>query len=383
MNRAVLIGIPVLMLGGTELQTLTLVKALIDANYRVSVCCYYNYDEVMTEELRKSGAELILMKLERKAGLLHLLKKLFSLFSKLQPAIVHVQYIAPGLIPILAARLAGVPCVFATVHQPGRTYSLKARIMLRVAARLCRQFFCNSISVEKSWFGEAALFNTKNSHPHHCTIYNAVDAKKISSVVAFTDREALLDSLNIDSNRPIIGVVGRLRAEKGQTVLLKAMPLVLRKFPSALLLVIGDGIDRENLRELSKELAIADNIRWLGQQGRVDVYRLYTVMTLLVVPSLFEGFGLTAAEGMAARLPVVGSDADGLAEVILNNETGMLVPSGDADALAAAIIHILSESEAAISMGLKGEQYMIEHFSLQRFSENITAAYRAFQNSRY
>lgn len=378
----VMIGIPVLLLGGTEIQTLTLVKALIEKKYCVTVCCYYNYDEVMTEMIEKAGAKLLLLKLDRSAGLFHLLLNLKLLFSASRPDIVHVQYIAPGLIPLLAATLARVPKVFATVHQPGRTYGWKMRLMLRCAARLCTVFFCNSLAVERSWFGKATLFDPQRKHPgRHCTIYNAVDAERIASIVACADRVALRAALDI-GDQPVVGVVGRLRQEKGQAVLLEAMAQVIKDLPSALLLVVGDGPDRNDLQQQSEQLGITDNVRWLGQQKTEDVFKLYSVMNVLAVPSIFEGFGLVAAEAMAARLPVVGSAVDGLMEIIIDHETGRVTPPQDAEALAAAILQLLLSPEAAIRMGMKGEQHLLKHFSLRGFSENITAAYAAFQGSR-
>ena len=104
-------------------------------------------------------------------------------------------------------------------------------------------------------------------------------------------------------------------------------------------------------------------------------------MNVMVVPSIFEGFGLVAAEAMAAGLPVVGSAVDGLAEVIADNETGRLVPVLDTAALAAALVSLLSSPATATVMGRKGRQRVAELFSLQIFSESTLAAYAAFHPS--
>lgn len=378
-HRCVLIIIPVLLVGGTEMQTLNLVRTLANNGYLVTVCCYYDHEVSMVTAMEAAGAQVVLLDLDRSSGLLHLLGKLKQLFREEQPDIVHVQYIAPGLIPILAARLARVPTIFATVHQPGRTYGWKAKLLLRSAARLCTLFFCNSLAVEQSWFGSATLFNRQHKH-RHCTIYNAVDVERISRIAAGTDRTALRTTLNL-GDRPVVGVVGRLRGEKGQSVLFEAMVQVVRQIPSALLLVVGDGPDRAVLQRQAERLGIAGNVCWLGQQSADEVFRLYSIMDVAAVPSIFEGFGLVAAEAMAAGLPVVGSAVDGLAEVIADHETGRLVPPQDAGALAAALIALialLESPETAADMGRKGRQRVEEHFSLQRFSESTLAAYADF-----
>ena len=102
----VLVGIPMLHTGGTEMQTLNLVRVLAAGGHRVCVCCYYEYDVTMVAELEAAGAEVLLLKLERSAGLWNLVRRLRAVFERRQPDLVHIQYVAPGLAPIVAARLA-------------------------------------------------------------------------------------------------------------------------------------------------------------------------------------------------------------------------------------------------------------------------------------
>ena len=380
-DRHVIIAIPVLLVGGTEVQTLSVVRVLIEAGYHVTVCCYHEFNSDVVSQFKQTGAKVVILNVPRRDGLLSLLLRLRKFFIEEQPDIVHIQYIAPGLIPILAARLARVPTVFATLHQPGRTYGWKPKLLLRCAARLCTAFFCNSLEVERSWFGNATLFVPQHKHLYrHCTIYNAVDVERISRIATETGRPALRAILGLGI-QPVVGVVGRLRWEKGQSILLEAMGEVVRQIPSALLLVVGDGPDREVLQRQALQLGITDNVHWMGCQSAEEVFRLYSIMDVVAVPSIFEGFGLVAAEAMAAGLPVVGSAVDGLAEVIVDHETGRLVSPQDAGALAAALIALLESPETAAEMGRKGRQRVEEHFSLKRFSESTLAAYERFKGN--
>lgn len=381
-RQLVLITLPVLHVGGTEMQTLSVIRVLKEAGYRITVCCYHEFDTNVVAQFEQAGVRVVLLHMQRSNGLIALLFRLRRLFREEQPDIVHVQYLAPGLIPIISARLAGIKTVFATVHQPGRTYGWKAKLLLRMAARLCTAFFCNSLAVEQSWFGSATLFDPQNKHRfRHGTIYNAVDVERIAAIATKTDRISLRAAMDL-GERQVVGVVGRLRGEKGQRVLLEAMATVFRQMPSALLLVVGDGPDRDDLQRQAERMGIADNVRWIGQQSADEVFRLYAIMDVVAVPSIFEGFGLVAAEAMAAGLPVVGSAVDGLAEIIIDNETGRLVPPRDADALAAALISLLAAPQTASMMGRKGVQRVGQHFSLQRFSECTLAAYEASQGRR-
>jgi glycosyltransferase involved in cell wall biosynthesis len=385
-NGKVMICIPVLLLGGTEIQTLNLVRALISGRYDITVCCYYEYDETVVDWFREAGARVILLGLDRLDGrfgigrMLGLVRRFIAVFRKFKPDIVHVQYVAPGLIPIIAARLANIKTVFATVHQPGRPYGRKAKLLLRFGARLCTSFFCVSKAAEESWFGNSALFDPKlkeNRKRKHYTIYNAVDAISIDKAVARVDRMAFRGSLEL-YEYPIIIIVGRLRGEKGHGILLDAMVAVATKISDIRLLVIGDGPERESLKLKAETLGIASNIVWMGQKAPDEVIKLLAISDIAVVPSIFEGFGLTAAEAMAVGLSVVGSDVDGLREIVENGVTGLLVPPGDSKALAKALTDLLKNPNRAKEMGAKGRERVQRLFSMERFAEATIAAYNFF-----
>jgi len=379
LKKKVVIAIPVLFVGGTEIQTLNLVKVLKSGGYQVSICCYYEYDNSMVEEIQATGVEVTLMKLKRSDGLISLLMKLRTLMKRLSPDIAHIQYIAPGLIPSIAARLAGVRTVFATVHQPGRVYGLKEKLLLRTAAGFCTAFFCVSRSVEETWFGDSEVFDPDNitAGRRHFTIYNAVDAGRIENIVKATNKEELRKSLGVNGKK-IVGVVGRLRWEKGQSILLKAMQAIVQSAPDTVLIVVGDGPDREALRKQAAVLKILDNIIWLGQKNPEEVYQLYSIMDVLAVPSLFEGFGFAAAEAMAAGIPVVGTRIDGLTEVVDDGVTGILVPPNDSPALAHAILEFVGDPTRAESAGVRGKERAISLFSVERFRTSILASYKQF-----
>jgi glycosyltransferase involved in cell wall biosynthesis len=380
-KHRVVIGIPVLFAGGTEKQTLTLVSVLISNGYKVTVCCYYESDMLIVSAMKKAGAEVFSLGLKRLNGLRLLLARLKTLWKEMKPDIVHVQYIAPGFIPVIAAKLAGIKTVFATVHQPGRIYGWKEKLLLRTVAKICTAFFCNSKAVEESWFGNSEILEPDKirSGRKHVTIYNGVDVDNIARVAKSADKEKIRNSLNINDKK-VIGAVGRLRSEKGQAVLLNAMVDVIKDCPDSVLLVVGDGPDRMSLELRAKSLGLENNILWLGQKDRDEVFQFYSVMDIVAVPSLFEGFGLSAAEAMAASRPVVGSRIDGLTEIIEEGITGYTVPVNDSRRLAQAIVALLNSPGKAEVMGLEGHDRVKKMFSLERFAKSTLAAYRYFAN---
>ena len=384
--RHVLIGLPVLLVGGTEVQTLSLVRVLLSGGYRVTVCCYYEFDEEVVMWFQKAGAEVLLLRLIRNLqqfsifSTLSLVRLLLSLFRRIKPDIVHVQYLAPGLIPIVTARLARVPIIFSTVHIAGSiVYGEKAKMLLRLAALLCTRFICVSRGVEEFWFGDSEIFDPDNVNKSrkHFTIYNAIDTVAIANAVNAVDKNKIKEMLGI-AGRPVIGIVGRLAHQKGHNVLLDAMARVIKEFPDVVLIIIGEGPERQKLGEKALALNINKNILWMEAQPQNKVFEFYAIINIFAMPSLYEGFGLTAAEAMAASVPVVATKVEGLSEVIEDGVTGYLVPAGNSLAFGEAVIKLLKDPQKAKAIGQNGYKRVKKLFSLKNFSDSMKEIYSTF-----
>lgn len=382
MGKRVIIAIPVLKRGGTEIQTLALVKVLVGLGYEVETCCYYEYEQEIVNQYESAGANVALLKLNPEDGLWSLYRELLVYFRSKAPHIVHVQYMAPGLVPIIAARIAGVRAVLATVHQPATPYGWKPRLLLKVASLLCRVFLCVSQTVEKSWFGSSEVFTARSlGHGRkHFTIFNAVNSGKIENL---TNAEMkvhpnLCDEYGMDD---VIGYVGRLREEKGVDILIRAIAILHKTNPNVVLVVVGDGPDLKKLKLLAQELGIENSVHWLGSKSQDEVFSLFSVMDILTVPSRFEGFGLVAVEAMAAGLPVVASNADGLREVVKDGETGLSFESGNPNDLAEKLLFLLNKPDVRNYMGMAGRVRVQENFSIEQYGQRIERLYTTILNA--
>ena len=384
MERRVVICIPCLLVGGTEMHTLALTRALVDGGFAVTACIYHEHDPLMVAEVERVGARVRLLGLTRGRGLrgmLRLAAALRRVFREERPTIVHVQYMTPGVAPIATARLCRVPRVVATVHVPGRHYGRRMWLP-RAAARLCDAFLCVSEAAERSFFGDSALFEEAllRQGRRHFTIHNAVDLDEVDAIIASGRPEAKRRELGLEGH-PVVGVVCRLSPEKGQRWLLDAMTEVVRRVPSARLVVVGDGAGREELVAHADRVGLNGRVLWAGKVPREEALVYLGLMDVVAVPSLWEGFGLSAAEAMAFGKPVVASDVDGLREVLRDGGTGRLVPCGDAHAIALAIASLLTEPATSARLGSSGRSRVEQCFSLRAFTDRHLGLYRALSKA--
>ena len=176
---------------------------------------------------------------------------------------------------------------------------------------------------------------------------------------------------------PVVLLLGRLVPEKGFDVALQALPAIVRHHPRLQVIVAGDGPARPELQAISRELGLGDRVRFLGWVDPRAVPGLINAATLLVVPSRWkEAFGLVALQAAQQARPVVGSRVGGLPEVVLHEETGLLVEREDPEALARAVLRLLADPIRAIRLGEEGRSRAIKHFSWEAHLDNFSKVYR-------
>lgn len=185
------------------------------------------------------------------------------------------------------------------------------------------------------------------------------------------------------SSPPTVAFAGRLVEQKGVAVLLWAFAEVVTHVPEARLLIAGDGPERVSLQRLITDLGLSANVLWLGHLPRAEVERHFAVAWVQVVPSQFaEAFGLVAAEAMMRGTAVVASTSDGLTEIVQDGQTGFLVPPGDAEALAEALLHLLGDRELAERMGRVGREVALAHFGEEMYIDRTVELYRTLCHMR-
>ena len=186
-------------------------------------------------------------------------------------------------------------------------------------------------------------------------------------------RQALARALDLGPDARIVGTVGRCVPVKDQASLLRAFARVLSQEPCAALVVVGDGPSRPRLEALAGSLGVAARTRFLGD--RSDVPALLPGFEVFALSSRSEGYSLALLEACAAGLPIVATDVGGNGEIVAAGHNGLLVRAGDPAAFAAALLELLGDAAAAVSMGRHGRAWAEGEASLQAMETRYARLY--------
>ncbi|MFQ5525198.1 MAG: glycosyltransferase family 4 protein [Thermoanaerobaculia bacterium] len=168
---------------------------------------------------------------------------------------------------------------------------------------------------------------------------------------------------------PVALFVGRLRIRKGLEVAMEALSSLPARSPEIELVIVGDGEHRGRLERTATRLGVGDRVSFLGRRSRAEVDSLMETARVLVVPSLYEGMPLVIVEAMQRGLAVVASAVSGIPEVVVDGDTGWLVPCEDSKALAVALEEAFENPDEARRRGARGRERLRRDFSPARAAE--------------
>lgn len=261
----------------------------------------------------------------------------------------------------LAARLAGVPCVVATIHNSVRDYevSLIRRhlylTILRVLLPMTKRLICVSDAIKRDVLADCPGVEAKTT-----TIRNGIDQRQSSRC---EDPHKIRKEWCI-GNGPVLLVVARLTEQKGHRFLIEALPGLLAEWPTLTCLFVGEGESREALRVLTRKMGVEQACRFAGAQNNVGDW--YAAADVVVLPSLSEGLPFVVLEAMATARPVVASSVNGVPEVIQDGLNGLLVPPRNPQALEGAIRSLLRDPLRAARIGEAGRQGVATAFTADK-----------------
>lgn len=354
--------------GGAERHIINLAGAVNPQMVEIAVCCLFS--EPFAGIAARAGINVFDVTMKNRTDL-SVVSKLATIIRENNFDIVHTHGVRANLLGRLAARQAGRKPVITTVHS--------------LLEKDYPEFFRRQVNKFTEWA-------TRSLTDHFITVSQGLKDKLVSSGIPAGRVTVIYNGIVLENfslpdepgaararlgygpDVPLVGIVARLHPVKGHQYFLEAARLVLEQCPGAHFVIAGEGPQRQFLEDMAGRLGLADRVAFTGFVA--DVRALMADLNLLVISSLWEGFGLTAVEAMALGVPVVSTEAGGLPEVVLHGETGLLVPPANSAALAKSIIWMLEHPEAAAEMVKKARQAVCEKFTAQVMARRTEELYR-------
>jgi glycosyltransferase involved in cell wall biosynthesis len=287
---------------------------------------------------------------------------LARLLRRERPDVFHAHMSSPLACKwgLAAALLARVPAVLGTVQVGAYEPDRSSRRQLRALARGVDRYLAVSGEIAGELVERLGWPAEKVE-----VVYNAVDVERAAAPAPPGLREQLGGEA-----RPLVLTPARLDAQKGHATLLEAVAEV----PEALFLLAGEGPEREALEAQAERLGVGDRVRFLGR--REDIPQLLAACDVFALPSLYEGSSLAVLEAMAAGTPVVSSAIGGTEELIDDGRSGLLVPPGDARALAAALRRVLADAELRQNLAARARERVDAGLRREQMASRVTDVYR-------
>jgi glycosyltransferase involved in cell wall biosynthesis len=355
-------------IGGSETLAMQLAGALNrDGRY---ACSLYGVDHggPLTEALAADGIPYRVF--SRKRGLdWRLLGQLARQFREDKVQLVHTHHLGQLLLAGIAARLAGA----AVVHTEHEFYTLGRRRHQQILRLL--SLFAGTVTTVAAPVTEFLTQRVGIPMWKIKTIPNGVDVTRFQLARPINRSELGWNGGNI-----VVGCVARLDPGKGHAVLLDAFHRVLGRQPQARLLLIGDGGERSRLAAQAEALGVNGSVRFLG--SRADVPRLLAACDVVTLASICEGLPLSILEAMAAGKPVVATRVGCVPQVVQDGLTGLLVPPGDAAALAESLESLVRDEGTRRRLGMQACRLMQSGYSFARTLEQYEAVYETAMTGR-
>lgn len=340
--------------GGLEKVVYDLVRLTDQDRFDVLVTCLGEAGALGDDFARAGIAVESLGLLDRRTP--SMVRAIAKYLKSKRPDILHTHNPSPHLVGALAARLARVPVVIHTKH--GRNYPT---IRKKVLQNRFASWLTDAVIAVSNDSADVARDIERVPHSKVHVIRNGIDL----------DRFHVHREIDRSTVRRAIHVARLIYPTKDQETLLRAVRLVADKEPAFLLDIVGDGPHRARLEALCDELHLRRHVKFHG--FRDDVHVMLARAEFFVLSSVKEGLSITLLEAAATGLPIVATRVGGNPEVVLDRETGLLVPPESPESLAAAMLELLACPEAAEQMGTAGRNHVQEVFDLKV----VVAAYEA------
>jgi glycosyltransferase involved in cell wall biosynthesis len=300
-------------------------------------------------------------------GIIKVIKALYQTFRRLRPDIVQTQSGFCNVWARLAAKLAHVPVIIATLNFGGEP---KPRWFLRPVMRAMHHWLSRSTS---AYVCVAEHLVKEQLQPYEWDRAEIIDGffdlhRFLAGRTDLPEIRALTDPAH-----PVLGIVARLEYDKGHRVAITAMRNIVDAIPGARLKIIGTGSLEQELRDQVVALRLTDHVEFTGHQ--TQICEIMSTMDLLVIPSYNEAFARMALESIAAGVPLLGSRSGAFPRILDNGKYGELVTPADPDALSEAALKIIANPAPALVRLKEARATVLKRFTKEESARRYARLY--------
>ncbi len=334
------VGFPPRWTGGTEIATYNIAKYLMKRGHEAHIIT--TLDDGLLKKSTEEG--FFIHRIESsEIPMLFSIRALFE-EKRIGSDIIHAQGLYMGFPAFLIKKILKRPYVIwsrgSDVYFSWKYKSLTSKPILKNADAVIT--LTEDMKKEMQKIYDREIF----------VLPNGIDSWKFNSLSKENSRK----ELKIQENEKIILFVGGLRHVKGARYLIEAMKTIIDREKNARLLIVGDGDEKEFLKDLVKRLNLQEHVNFAGKIPNENIPEYMVASDIFVLPSLSEGFPVTVLEAMASGLPIVTTDVRGLSEIVKEGENGFLVKPENPGEIAEKVLLILEDTELRERISLSNKE---------------------------
>jgi glycosyltransferase involved in cell wall biosynthesis len=345
-------------------------KAFEEKKHTFSFVALHSEEPQMIVDSKKYGWKCYWINFERKkrkSSMLFSFFKTYKLFRKIKPDVVHTHLFDDSLPALLAARLAGIKKRIITKQDTTFHYNYAPNWVK--ADKFNNWNATDLIPVSKE--AETFILDKEKADPSKITMIHHGIPSIIFTKQSEQYKQDLIQKYNLE-NKIVIGTVARLIEWKGYRYIIEAAESVVKNYPNAVFLFIGEGSQKNELIELAKKHNVSEHIIYTGWMDRNYIPSLYSILDVYAHAASFEPFGFVIPEAMMNSAPVVSTPTGSALDSINHKENGYLTKYKDSDSLAKGIIFTIQNGD---SFKEKGKNTALEMFEFSTMYNNYIKLY--------
>jgi len=355
------------LLGGTELMLHSLIRRMNRSKFDNEICFLYKKGPVSDYYLKK-GFKVTHLNFNY-WNLPLVIYKVFKMFKRRRYDVIYLCGLKVNLIGRIIGKLTGCENIIGglrSIH-PSDTINNLFLWLDRITLRFSKYYISNSRAAVK--FLVSKGFPAKQFR----VIHSGIDINLFGPDLNNNHNSQHLKFKISSAKVSIITCIANLRLIKGHISLIDALEIVHRREKDFITILIGEGKIRKKLERYVIQKKLESKILFLGSQ--TDISNILAISDMFVLASLWEGLPVSIMEAMASGLPVVATDVGGVSEIVVNNETGLLMPPQDSEAIAKAILAILFDPCRAKNMGKMGRERIKGNFTVEKMVKETEDLY--------